>query len=802
MIEISNRQIVIDGRPRILLCGEIHYFRLRRDEWQDRIDKLRAAGFNAVASYIPWLCHEPVEGSFDLDGHTRPELDVGAFIDLCRDNGLLFFARPGPFVMAELKNEGLPYWLYTKHPEIVPRTWDEQPVTSKTVDYLAPAFLQAARSWYRAVMPLLARRLQPHGGNVFAVQLDNEIGMLSWVTNSPDLTDALLDDFAAWLERIHDAATLRERYGLELHSSLIRNTAFRSPREEYAPALLHDLGRYMRDRFRRYVATLRGYAEESGVRDVPFVVNIHGTAGWRGLTYPIGISQLYESYTRDAGYLSGSDIYLGDLDTRNFQDLYLCNAFMAAVHRPEQPLTSVEFEAGSGDYDSSFGHRNHPSAVDFKTRMCIAQGNRLLNVYLFAGGRNYRLDEPPGDGNDRIAFTGERHGFAAPLDPEGELSYSYQAMSGVAHTIMAVADKLSVMEQQHDGVAWAFVPDYWMTETRYGPSSVMNEIVDNLEANRGQGAWESMARAMLLAGYRFGAHDVQNRHFDPQTVPVLVLPSARYMHAELQQRLVEYLEAGGRLLVYGELPLFDMLARPSTVLADALGLRPLGAIRGDHRFFLSLVADGWAAPRPELRSHFAQLWEPSRGDVLWRVYGSGEACGLDVGLGRGRAVIVTAALPCDIEFFRSALERLGAPAGLRHDCREYGIWMTTTEAQGERFLFLLNLDGFAKTLHFADHGTPLFDGRALELEAKAGLMLPLGVRFGEVEIVYATAEVAAVEPATLTFRLTQARDCIALRSTRPVAPSDEYDLEQHGDTTLVHSRKHARVDDRLVVRLR
>ena len=26
--------------------------------------------------------------------------------------------------MAEMKNEGLPYWIYEKHPEIVPVTWD------------------------------------------------------------------------------------------------------------------------------------------------------------------------------------------------------------------------------------------------------------------------------------------------------------------------------------------------------------------------------------------------------------------------------------------------------------------------------------------------------------------------------------------------------------------------------------------------------------------------------------------------------------------------------------------------------
>lgn len=801
MIEIADRQIIIDGQPRIILCGEIHYFRLRRDEWQDRIDKLRAAGFNAVASYIPWLCHEPVEGAFDFDGHTRPELDLGAFIDLCRDNGLWFFARPGPFVMAELKNEGLPYWLYTKHPEIVPLSWDDEPVPSKTVDYLAPGFLEAARSWYRAVMPVLASRLQPGGGNIIAVQLDNEIGMLSWVTNRPDLTGALLDDFAAWLARSYQAQALRERYPFDLGNAAIRNPAFRSPAESFAAALLHDLGCYMRDRFARYVRTLRGYAEEFGVRDVPFVVNIHGTAEGRGLSYPIGISQLYQAYTQDAGYLSGSDIYLGDLGTHNFADLYLANAFMAAVHRPEQPLASVEFEAGTGDYDSTFGRRTDPSAVDFKTRMCIAQGNRLLNVYLFAGGRNPRLAVLPGDGNDRIAFTGERHGFAAPVDPEGELSYTYAATSRVAHTLSAVAGKLAVMEEEHDPVAWAFVLDYWMTETRYPSSAVMRAIAGNLENNRGRGAWEIVARAMLLAGYRFGAQDVQNRPLDPQVTPVLVVPSARYMQWKLQQKLAAFLHAGGRLLVYGELPLFDMLARPCMVLADALGLRPLGTRHGDHRFFLSLVAEGWAAPRPEVRSHFAQLWEPSSGEVLLRVYGSGEACGFDIPVGGGRAMVVSAALPCDIPLFREALERLGARAGLRHDCAEYGIWMTSTASRGERFLHLLNLDGFGKSIHITEHGTPLFGGHPLELGAKAGLMLPLDMSFGAVQILYSTAEISAVEPHAIVFRLTQPQDRIALRSGRPIAPSDDYTIQQQGDTTLLVSHKHACVDDRLKVRL-
>lgn len=802
MVEIKNKQILIDGTPRLIMCGEIHYFRLQRDEWSDRIQKLCAAGCNAVASYIPWLCHEPVEGQIDLAGTTRPELDLGAFIDLCQEHGLFFFARPGPFIMAEMKNEGIPYWIYTRHPESIPVGWDGLPAPTRTLDYLAPGFLQEVRSWYRAVMAVIAPRLQPRGGNIIGVQLDNEIGMLAWVSNTPDLTAGLLADFAAWLHTRYAAETLARRYPFEIDDSLVRDAALRSPAEEYAAELLHDLGYFMRERFARYVATLRGYAEEFGVRDIPFVINIHGTGGGRGLTFPVGISQLYPTYTQAPGYISGSDIYFGDLTTDNFQDLYLANAFMDAVHTPDQPLASVEFECGSADYNESYGTRNDPSAADFKVRLCIAQGNRLLNYYLFTGGRNYRLDTPVHDGNDRIAFTGERHGFAAPVDPEGRLSYTYAPLARVTHTIMAAGDKLATMREEHDGVAFGFIPDYFMTEYRYPASIRMRELIANLEANRGAGAWETMARAMLFAGYRFGAVDLQGARLDPGTTPVLALAAARYMDGLLQQRLADYLRAGGGLLLYGEVPLYDMETRDCTILADALGLRPTGAVEASAHFHLSLIAAGWAAPRPEVRTHFSQTFEPAAGDVLLRIYDSGAACGFDLRVGQGRAIVITTAYICDVPLFREALERLGARARLRHDHPDYGILLTSTAAHGERFLHLLNLDGFDKTLHLSEDDRPLLDGHTITLRARTGLLLPQNVAFDDIRIVCATAEIQQVAAGALTFRLTQAQDRIVLETEREVLPAEDYDIMQQGTRTIISSRKHALGDEHLTVRWR
>src|SRR5690606_19613183 len=124
---------------------------------------------------------------------------------------------------------------------------------SRTVDYLAPAFLSEVRRWYAAAMPVLASRLVTRGGNVIAVQLDNEIGMLSRVTKAPDLTDHVLADFGQWLAARYDAETLERRYPFPIDEPAARARGVRSPNDAYAPALMVDLGHYMRHRFARYV---------------------------------------------------------------------------------------------------------------------------------------------------------------------------------------------------------------------------------------------------------------------------------------------------------------------------------------------------------------------------------------------------------------------------------------------------------------------------------------------------------------------------------------------------------------------
>ena len=184
MIELRRRQWIIDGTPRILFSGEVHYFRLARRDWRARLVDLRATGAQAVATYIPWVVHELPDGTIDVTGRTADWRDLGAFCDLAHELGLYVIARPGPYVMAELQHEGLPHRvLHLAGPGAT--TWQGRPLPTADLDYLSPVFLAEVERWYDAVLPVLASRLQPDGGPVIGVQLDNEIGMLAWVSNSP-----------------------------------------------------------------------------------------------------------------------------------------------------------------------------------------------------------------------------------------------------------------------------------------------------------------------------------------------------------------------------------------------------------------------------------------------------------------------------------------------------------------------------------------------------------------------------------------------------------------------------------------
>jgi beta-galactosidase len=776
-VELNQRRILIDGSPRQLFAGEVHYFRLARGDWENRLQLLKNSGFDTVATYIPWIWHELPDGDIDLTGRTHPQRDLAGFIDLCASYGLNVIVRPGPFVMAELKNEGIPYRLY-KAPFVQPVTWKGAPTSTRVLDYLAPDYLGAVAEWYAAVMPVIASRLKTCGGPIIAVQLDNEIGMLQWVSNCPDLSDYACEEMREWCLQRYGAQVASARIGADVNMPGEWADALRNPAGA-SLALHHDIGLFMRDRFRRYVQTLRSLAEGHGVDGVPFVINVHGTGGNRGLTFPIGISQLFESYRDQPQMTAGSDIYLGDLTVCSLPDLYLVNAFMESVQGPDQPLTSLEFEAGNGNYGDDLSQLYTPEAAELKARLCIAQGNRLLNFYLHCGGENPPLPST-GDGIDRIAFTGQRHGFAAPVSPEGAVNATYGGLIRLTESLRGIEHLLAASQQQYDDVSIGFVPDHYLTEYRFQGSQERAAQTAELERYRGAGRRDVLVRSLLLNGFSFPAVNLQST---TPTTRALIVATGSTLGKAVQERLVEYVRAGGKLLLAGLLPDRDHDGAPCTVLADALGLRSAGRVfdevtaRGNY--WPSIRAQGWAAPRPEVRASFAQLLAACDGrqfEPFLTEIESGLPCAATVPLGAGHVTVLGCDYPSHLSFYKDLMAKLGVTSTYQLDADAPGVMLVPTRSSnGTDLLHIINVAPNAVAVTLRKGGKKSFGGRRLTVPARSGFILPCAAKGASPSgsltdtIQWSTAELLRETKNSITLRSTQpGRDVVVLKTNRRI----------------------------------
>src|SRR5258708_18320011 len=107
-VTIQGDHFVRDGKPYQIIAGAIHYPRVPREYWRDRLQKAHAMGLNTIETYVFWNLHEPTPGDFNFNG----QLDVASFIHMAQEEGLNVILRPGPYICAEWEAGGLPAWLF------------------------------------------------------------------------------------------------------------------------------------------------------------------------------------------------------------------------------------------------------------------------------------------------------------------------------------------------------------------------------------------------------------------------------------------------------------------------------------------------------------------------------------------------------------------------------------------------------------------------------------------------------------------------------------------------------------------
>ncbi|XP_045411575.1 beta-galactosidase-1-like protein 2 isoform X3 [Lemur catta] len=157
-LQAKGQNFMLEDSTFWIFGGSIHYFRVPKEYWRDRLLKMRACGLNTLTTYVPWNLHEPERGRFDFSGN----LDLEAFVLLAAELGLWVILRPGPYICSEIDLGGLPSWLL-QDPGMRLRT------TYK-------GFTEAVDLYFDHLMSRVVPLQYKHGGPIIAVQVENEYG--------------------------------------------------------------------------------------------------------------------------------------------------------------------------------------------------------------------------------------------------------------------------------------------------------------------------------------------------------------------------------------------------------------------------------------------------------------------------------------------------------------------------------------------------------------------------------------------------------------------------------------------------
>lgn len=158
---LGDSTFQLDGKPFLMISGELHYPRIPKEAWRHRMRMAKAMGLNTIGTYVFWNVHEPEKGKYDFSGNN----DIAAFVKIAQEEGLWVVLRPSPYVCAEWEFGGYPYWLQ-KEEGLIVRS-------------LEPKFITAYRNYIREVAKQLVPLQINHGGNILMVQVENEYGFYS-----------------------------------------------------------------------------------------------------------------------------------------------------------------------------------------------------------------------------------------------------------------------------------------------------------------------------------------------------------------------------------------------------------------------------------------------------------------------------------------------------------------------------------------------------------------------------------------------------------------------------------------------
>jgi beta-galactosidase len=563
-VDVGKDCLIVNGKNFMLRAGELHYSRVGKDQWADRLTRMRKAGLNAVSTYFMWNWHETDEGVFDFTGKSHPRRDVSHYLDLVGESGLMLLARPGPWVCAEWLNGGLPQWLLDKHPEIMSldsagRVTYRLVPHAPVVSYLHPTYLEYVKKWFDAFLPLLDKFDMKYPDRLLLIQADNEtcygFHPLPFEADynpvnvgSKEKSDGL---YHKWLrKKYREISALNKVYASEYRDFMQVEPPRSQPKSKGSLLSVFDWTAFKEDTVTEFLEKVADMFKERGVK-APVCTN-------EAMAYGT-VTNIYKKSRR---LFDGIDMYPNFLkDMREVTEKVVEPIEILRAQSPEKYPVCFEFQGGW------FNAKIPVNTTHLHQRLSFAHGLKGLSYYMWVGGTN-----PRGWGT-----TGESYDYDCAIQEDGadgrRLPVMTRFLDFISVNEEAILDSAKLAEI---GIAYYHPYAYWCAPINTKPAGFTYSITSE------QSRFTLFETTLQNIGFSFDYFDLER--VDSKIASkynLLVVPLYDFLDEHLQKTLLNLAGVGATILIGPMIPYLGRNMEPCSSLGDALRIRVVENLETD-----------------------------------------------------------------------------------------------------------------------------------------------------------------------------------------------------------------------------
>ncbi len=721
-----------------LYSGEVHYFRIRPENWPAHLKKAKAANLNAVSTYIPWDWHEYEEGKFDFSGHTNPQRNLLGFIELCRKNGLQLIVKPGPYILAEYMDHGIPQWLLSTHPEILSLNRDGKPFSHARVTLMHPTYLKYARLWYDKILEIIRNNsVNRPNGIIISMQVCNETGVFTWLDREADYNPVALDYYKKFLSEKYKKinrlnALYRTKY--KSFSSVVPPSGSISKPAELTADL--DWHMFWRSYYAMYLEHLMKEASKRGIT-LPFTHNLPGWVWGRAIEFPLNVTMYQDIAKMYPKIILAVDHIPENVSYRNFHDASVIQQFARAMQGNRGPTFVAEMQAGTREHTVV----TYPDELELFYKSALAYGAAGMNFYMFSQGKN-----PKGK-----SAVGPTFYWQTPLDHDGKESPLYPVIRRFGKLASSYGT-LACRAKAESKVALVFYKPYYATELVNSYDLSKAGLSYNPKTIRDQVFYEGMAKVLKMINCDYDIIDLeQAKPKDLAKYRQVWAVSLEYMDAESQKLLSNYALGGGHLVMLPRVPKYDLSMKLCEVVKQALKLGEAEDVPAGQSLRMPTV-EFFDVREISVLNPVQVFNEPNTEPVA--VLQDDSVCGFIKHFGPGWALVLGTAFGYSTEENIEAYSRILKMDDIHGNASSDNRRLIVQEffGEGHAFLFVANYYRTPESGHitFADPQSraerKMPYGAQMTVPPLTGLIIPVGVpvrdsRAGGAKVMFSTSQV-------------------------------------------------------------